>query len=100
VPGLIGTRFTGEADTALLDIEMSKMDGLSAAELIRSVRPQMRVILHTSSADGAKQARARELGLTVLVKGDFDATIVGSPNTDSELVFYCPECAKREVGES
>jgi PAS domain-containing protein len=33
------------------------------------------VILHTASADGAKQARARELGLTVLVKGDFDGTI-------------------------
>jgi DNA-binding NarL/FixJ family response regulator len=65
----------GEADIALLDIEMPRMDGLTAAELIRSVRPQVRVILHTSSADRAKQARARVLGLTVLVKGDFDATI-------------------------
>jgi len=52
------------------------------------VRPQVRVILHTSSADGAKQARARELGLTVLVKGDFDATIVAVTESDSKLVFY------------
>lgn len=66
---------SGEADIAVLDIEMPKMDGLTAAELIRSARPQVRVILHTASADQAKQARARELGLTVLVKGDFDATI-------------------------
>jgi hypothetical protein len=51
------------------------MDGLTAAEVIRSVRPQARVILHTASADESKRARARELGLTVLVKGDFDATI-------------------------
>ena len=51
------------------------MDGLTAAELIRSVRPQARVILHTSSADESKRARARELALTLLVKGDFDATI-------------------------
>jgi DNA-binding NarL/FixJ family response regulator len=65
----------GEADIALLDIEMPRMDGLTAAELIRSVRPQVRVILHTASADRTRQARARELGLTVLVKGDFDATI-------------------------
>jgi len=41
----------------LLDIELSKMDGLTAAELIRSVRPQVRVILHTSSADGAKTGK-------------------------------------------
>jgi DNA-binding NarL/FixJ family response regulator len=66
---------SGEADIALLDIEMPRMDGLTAAELIRSVRPQARVILHTASADETKRARARELGLTLLVKGDFDATI-------------------------
>jgi DNA-binding NarL/FixJ family response regulator len=66
---------SGEADIALLDTEMPRMDGLTAAELIRSVRPQARVILHTASADETKRARARELGLTLLVKGDFDATI-------------------------
>jgi DNA-binding NarL/FixJ family response regulator len=66
---------SGEADIALLDIEMPRMGGLTAAELIMSVRPQARVILHTASADETKRARARELGLTVLVKGDFDATI-------------------------
>ena len=66
---------SGEADIALLDIEMPRMDGLTAAELIRSVRPQAHVILHTASADETKRARARELGLTLLVKGDFDATI-------------------------
>jgi CheY-like chemotaxis protein len=94
------TRFTGEADIALLDIELSKMDGLTAAELIRSVRPQVRVILNTSSADGAKTGKGSGARPNGAIKGDFDATIVGSPNTGSELVFYCPECAKREFGVS
>jgi CheY-like chemotaxis protein len=51
------------------------MDGLTAAESIRSVRPQARVMLQTASANESKRARARELGLTLPVKGDFDATI-------------------------
>src|SRR5512133_338154 len=42
------------ADIALLDIEMPRMDGLTAAELIMSVRPQARVILHAASADEKK----------------------------------------------
>ena len=51
------------------------MDGFTAAELIQSVRPQARVILHTSIGNPVKEVKARELGLTLLVKGDFDSTI-------------------------
>lgn len=80
----------GAADIVLLDIEMPKMDGLTAAELIMSARPDARVILHTASADSVKQARARELGLTLLVKGDFDATIAAVTSRVEEAKVGSP----------
>src|SRR5512133_3110915 len=88
---------SGEADIALLDIEMPRMDGLTAAELIRSVRPQARVILHTASADESKRARARELGLTLLVKGDFDATIAAPPSFLLFISSPSTTCLDRRV---
>jgi CheY-like chemotaxis protein len=64
-----------QADIALLDVEMPVMDGFTAAELIRSIRPSTRIILHTAYADRQKHARAESLGLTLLVKQGFEETV-------------------------
>jgi CheY-like chemotaxis protein len=55
-------------DTALLDINMPRLDGFGAAEVIQSFRPQTKLILHTASPDDEKRRRADLLGLPLLDK--------------------------------
>ena len=40
-----------DADVALLDVDMPQIDGLEAAALIASRRPEVRLIVHTAYAD-------------------------------------------------
>jgi CheY-like chemotaxis protein len=55
-------------DTVLLDVDMPRLDGLAAAEVIRSFRPRTRLTLHTGAPDDEKRRRAKALGLTLLDK--------------------------------
>ena len=61
-------------DTVLLDINMPRLDGLGAAEVIRSFRPQTRLMLHTAEPDDEKRRRAEALGLPLLDKLQLNAT--------------------------
>ncbi len=55
-------------DIVLLDIDMPRLDGVSAAELICSYHPHTRVLLHTAAAGDRQRARVAALGLVVLDK--------------------------------
>ncbi|MHB8470866.1 MAG: response regulator [Gaiellaceae bacterium] len=55
-------------DTVLLDVNMPRLDGFGAAEVIRSFRPQTRLLLHTADPDPAKRKRAEQLGVPLLDK--------------------------------
>ena len=61
-------------DTVLLDVDMPRLDGFGAAEVIRSFRPQTRLMLHTSAPDDQKRRRADALGLPLLDKLPLNAT--------------------------
>ena len=61
-------------DTVLLDIDMPRLDGFGAAEVIRSFRPQTRLMLHTGEPDDEKRRRAKALGLPLLDKLQLNAT--------------------------
>ncbi len=64
-----------EVDAVLLDINMPVMDGVRAAELLRTLRPSVRLLLHTSDPDGVAWHKARDLGFAVVAKLDFSETL-------------------------
>jgi DNA-binding NarL/FixJ family response regulator len=64
-----------EPDLVLLDVQMPGLDGPSAAEMIRALRPKTRVVLHTALPTAATQRRAERLGLPLLDKLNFDHVI-------------------------
>ncbi|MGZ8702596.1 MAG: response regulator transcription factor [Gaiellaceae bacterium] len=63
------------ADVVLLDVNMPRLDGLSAAELIRARRPQTRLLLHTGDPNGTTRRRAAALGLPLIDKLNVHKTI-------------------------
>ncbi len=73
-------------DTVLLDINMPRLDGFSAAEVIRSFHPQTRLMLHASEPDDEKRRRAKALGVPLLDKLRLNAT--------ADLVEQRPTCSK------
>jgi CheY-like chemotaxis protein len=63
------------ADVVLLDVNMPRLDGLSAAELIRAQRPQTRLLLHTGDPNETTRRRAAALRLPLVDKLNVHKTI-------------------------
>jgi DNA-binding NarL/FixJ family response regulator len=50
-----------DADIVVMDVEMPKIDGITATRLVRQARPRLCVLM-LSGADPARMAEAREAG--------------------------------------
>jgi DNA-binding NarL/FixJ family response regulator len=54
-------------DVVLMDVEMSRMDGLAATSALRLIRPQAAVIILSLHDDAPTRARARDAGAAAFV---------------------------------
>jgi CheY-like chemotaxis protein len=57
-------------DWVLMDIEMAKLDGLSAARQITAINPQARIVMVTQHDDADLRAEAGRAGATGYVRKD------------------------------
>jgi PAS domain S-box-containing protein len=64
-----------DPDLLLLDVQMPRLDGLAAAEMITSLRPTTHIVLHSGAADAEMKQRAEALHLRLLDKMDVEQVI-------------------------
>lgn len=66
-------------DVILMDIEMPRMDGISATAALRTVAPDSAVVVLSLYGDPATRARAREAGAIAFVeKADCQDTLLAT----------------------
>jgi DNA-binding NarL/FixJ family response regulator len=59
-----------EPDAAVIDVAMPKLNGIDLAARVRDVLPRIAIVLVTGEIGGVDVRRAKELGATLLQKGD------------------------------
>jgi len=72
-----------EPDLVLLDVQMPRLSGLAAAEVIRTLRPNAHIVLHSGAADEPTHERAEKLGLQLLDKMQVEDVIEALINPSS-----------------
>ncbi len=64
-----------DPDLVLLDVQMPRLAGPEAAEIIRALRPRTQIVLHTSLPNAAIREQAARIGVPLLDKMRFDDVI-------------------------
>jgi CheY-like chemotaxis protein len=64
-----------EPDLVLLDVQMPRLQGPDAAQLIRALRPNTHVVLHTALPNERTRREAARIGVPLLDKMRFDDVI-------------------------
>jgi CheY-like chemotaxis protein len=83
-----------EPDLVLLDVNMPRLEGPDAALLIRTLRPQTHVVLHTSLPNDETRRRAERVGVPLLDKMRFDdviEAITGHPSSTAPAPDDLPD---------
>jgi CheY-like chemotaxis protein len=71
-------------DVVVVDYKMPGVDGLETARRIRAVRPEQVMILYTAFIDAELEARAREVGVSVVL-----GKVEGLESLEREITRLC-----------
>jgi CheY-like chemotaxis protein len=71
-------------DVVVIDYKMPELDGLETAARIRAARPQQVMILYTAFVDPELEARAREVGVSVVL-----GKVEGLESLEREITRLC-----------
>lgn len=71
-------------DVVVIDYKMPEVDGLETASRIRAKRPDQVMILYTAFVDSELEARAREVGVSVVL-----GKVEGLESLEREITRLC-----------
>lgn len=70
-------------DIIVMDVQMPRLDGLSASRAILDAWPEAKIVIHTGSVDDALRAEAKAIGIWgYVVKGQRPAVFVEQLRTE------------------
>jgi response regulator NasT len=78
-------------DVIVMDYKMPGMDGLTATERVREIRPGVPIILYTAYLDEQLERRAREAGVSLCV-----GKVEGLATLEREISALCLELVDEE----
>ena len=71
-------------DVVVIDYKMPELDGLETAARVRAKRPEQVMILYTAFVDAELEARAREVGVSVVL-----GKVEGLESLEREITRLC-----------